>query len=401
MVCATLIFLMVAAQALTPTSSFRAQFEQNAFDDSSSQDKDDVLRESLESFAQPAELAKANPLAVNPVGGVVQHSGPGHGSVPRASPAGVIPNEAALKAVKDAHQDAQLQKGLYGGLLNNQGSEEGRHWTGGALFKEGDKVLVTDLVAKDNPWAAGKEGTVVPGRPADGDPDRMLVTFGSDHSAWFKASQLKHDEDIPALQGDFEEGDKVMVTDLVAKDNPWAASKEGTIVPGRPADGDPDRMLVTFGSDHSAWFKPSQLKHSVGDSLVQLPADVALKQVEEDPGACTTDANKAVLSRPSIKGDFEKIGRATFSIMKRNINAKNSLKKHSELEGPNGERFTEPCAMCYVDQSICVLKSCFYLASTLASDDPKLGNCLQEHCDPALIACTGFPNIILPLSDTP
>jgi len=142
------------------------------------------------------------------------------------------------------------------------------------LFKEGDKVMVTDLVAKDNPWAAGKEGTVVPGRPAGPtfglDPDpKVLVTFGSDRSGWFKPSQLKHGEDIPPLQGDFKEGDKVMVIDrVIVAGNEWATGKEGTVVPGKLASGDTGMILVEFldipgmRSVGLMWMKPSQLKHA-------------------------------------------------------------------------------------------------------------------------------------------
>jgi len=72
--------------------------------------------------------------------------------------------------------------------------------SGGADFEDGDTVMVTDQVAEDNPWAAGKEGTVKKHRK-DG---KIYVTFTlgpqnersawgpqNERSAWFKSGELE------------------------------------------------------------------------------------------------------------------------------------------------------------------------------------------------------------------
>jgi len=273
----TTVITLLTLSLVIITSSFRTKVEQTAFDDLTDQeggenmDKDehDAQRENQESLAPP--------LAVNPVGGIAPQSAPGQGIVPRAGPARVIPNEAALRAVKDAQQDAQLQQGLYGGLLNNQ--DEGRIWTGGTdskvttwpgndpfgiPIKLGEKVR--NLVNND-------VGKIVALESASG--QQSLKFLSDEHGSsshgkgisWLQPSDISHVvvgfEYIPPHQGNYKEGDKVIVIDPANE----GVGKEGRVGSVRSGHGNTGRMRVDFGplgpvGGTFQWFKPSQLKHA-------------------------------------------------------------------------------------------------------------------------------------------
>lgn len=249
----TLIFFMLAEQAMTATAARLAK------------------------VVNPLEISTAwrGPLVGGPLVG-------GPGAVPHAGPAGVITNEADLRAVQNAQLDAQLQEGLYGGLLNNRGSDEGRIWTGGAdsqrfgrdgagrFWPGNDRLGVPiQLGDKVRNLVNNDVGMIVALESASG---QHSLKFLSDRHGpleggifWLQPDVISHDvvgyTYIPPHQGPYKEGDKVVVVDPA---NKWAFGETGRVGNIRSGHGDTGKMRVDFGPlgplDEFAWFEPSQLR---------------------------------------------------------------------------------------------------------------------------------------------
>jgi hypothetical protein len=105
----------------------------------------------------------------------------------------------------------------------------------------------------------------------------------------------------------------------------------------------------------------------------------------ETEGICDNPTDKEILAGSSLPEDLETIGRKCFSVFRFQIDAASSLKMHEALG------LSTPCAVCFVDTSICGMNHCFKHLSTKGKDHPDSQACLEEHCEPALQACSGLP----------
>eukprot|EP00930_Biecheleria_cincta_P040703 TRINITY_DN27880_c0_g1_i1.p1 TRINITY_DN27880_c0_g1~~TRINITY_DN27880_c0_g1_i1.p1 ORF type:complete len:634 (+),score=89.50 TRINITY_DN27880_c0_g1_i1:55-1956(+) len=105
---------------------------------------------------------------------------------------------------------------------------------------------------------------------------------------------------------------------------------------------------------------------------------------EKHQGSCVNAQDKAVLSKPSLADDLEKIATACFSVWRFQIDAKAAFEKQVEYG------LTGPCASCFVDASRCGLENCFSTLSTKGKNHPDSKACLAQHCAFDLKACTGL-----------
>jgi len=105
----------------------------------------------------------------------------------------------------------------------------------------------------------------------------------------------------------------------------------------------------------------------------------------EPEGICDNPTDREILADSTLPDRLEEIGRKCFSVFKFQIDAASSLKEHEALG------LSTPCAVCFVDASVCGSNKCFKLLSTKGKQHPDSQACLEEHCNPALQACSGLP----------
>lgn len=105
----------------------------------------------------------------------------------------------------------------------------------------------------------------------------------------------------------------------------------------------------------------------------------------EPEGNCDNPTDRDILAGPNLPDDLEKIGRQCFSVFKFQIGAAKSLKMHEALG------LSSPCAVCFVDTSVCGINKCFKLLSTKGKQHPDSQACLEENCNSAIQACSGLP----------
>ncbi|CAE7528933.1 PSAT [Symbiodinium pilosum] len=111
----------------------------------------------------------------------------------------------------------------------------------------------------------------------------------------------------------------------------------------------------------------------------------------EEEGNCKSESDRTILKKPDVPEELEKIGTASWSTRRWKIVREKSLKLHMEKLN-----LSELCSTCFVDVSDCSTKNCFSLLARKGKSHPESAACIEEHCNQALLQCTGLSKEELP-----